>query len=111
MACPAPRDTTTAPAKHGGPERCPHPCSECPEELHHFSEAMIEFADDGEEAPDIYAEGQEDVARREALAAGCDAWFVCKHCSAWREVTDEDMDGPRMSDEEYNEIVAETMFG
>jgi hypothetical protein len=45
---------------------------------------MIEFADDE------YAEDTEQ--RREALTAGCSSWFVCKHCDAWREVSDEDMD-------------------
>lgn len=85
-----PSDDTDAPPKRGGPERCQRPCVECPEGNHHFADPMIDFA--GEE-------GAEDTpTRREALAAGCDGWFVCKHCPAWLEVTDETLDGPEEED-------------
>jgi len=67
----------------GGPEKCPRPCTECPDRDHHFSDAMVEFAAN---EPD-----------HEAAKLGAIAWYVCKHCDAWRECTnaeadDEDLD-------------------
>jgi hypothetical protein len=95
-------DDDTSPPREGGPAACPRPCGEC-NPGHHFSDAMIDFADDGEEAPDCeaYEVDDGDKARAEATAAGCVAWYVCKHCDAWREWTvdaelDDDL-GPEVS--------------
>lgn len=77
--------------KRGGPERCPRPCSECPEGEHHFSDAMIEMADDGRGVEED-ATDDADKAREQATAAGCAAWYVCKHCDAWQEYTDDEDD-------------------
>lgn len=62
----------------GGDRRCPSPCSECSEGDHHFSDMMIEFADNR--------------PNHEAAKAGVMVWYQCKHCDAWREFTDDDAD-------------------
>lgn len=69
-------------ARRGGPERCARPCGECSGGGHHFSDAMVDFADENPE--------------HEAAKLGIGLWLVCKHCDAWREDEDdlEDDDGP-----------------
>lgn len=57
--------------RRGGPERCPHPCTECQGECHHFSDTMSTMA---------YEESEHDAAK-----AGVEAWYDCKHCTAWLE--------------------------
>lgn len=73
------------PARSGGPETCPRPCSECSGE-HHLSDAMIGMA--GDEQYDDNDEPTE--APHPAEAAGCESWYECKHCPAWREYVDGD---------------------
>ncbi len=58
------------PFRRGGPTMCPSPCSECTSD-HHFSDAMVDFA--------------EELPEHEAAVAGIVAWFTCKHCEAWEE--------------------------
>lgn len=61
----------------GGPVTCPRECSECgPKhpragfiELHHFSD-IVETIDDDPDHPAVTLFGR-------------DAWYRCKHCSAW----------------------------
>ena len=61
----------------GGPFTCPRECSECgPKsqsagfiELHHFAD-IVETVDDDPDHP-------------AAVVYGRDAWYRCKHCSAW----------------------------
>jgi hypothetical protein len=59
----------------GGPEVCPAPCVDCPDAKHHFSEEMVEFADEQSSHP--------------AAKIGVDQWYECKHCDAWREELDD----------------------
>jgi hypothetical protein len=70
-------------AQSGGPERCPRPCSECTEGTHHMSDAMIGMAGDS-------ADEEHEGGVHPAELAGCEAWYECKHCPAWREYIDGD---------------------
>ena len=72
----------------GGPEVCPRPCQECHDgDGHHFADPMIGFVDESPEHP--------------AALAGCDSWWECKHCDAWREYTgEEDFDESPNGDDE-----------
>lgn len=56
--------------KRGGPDVCKRPCVECGPR-HHYSDALME---DAEGSPD-----------HPAAKAGCDVWYVCKHCGGWKE--------------------------
>lgn len=77
------------PVRQGGPETCPRPCDECAGGGHHFADPMIEFA---ESEPD-----------HEAAKLGIAAWYVCKHCDAWREYPDED--GEEADDDDGQRVV------
>ena len=61
-----------APQRKGGPEKCERPCLECQDADHHFADPMIGVA-------------LEDPTH-EAAQVGCETWWECKHCPAWREV-------------------------
>jgi len=61
--------------KHGGPDVCPRPCSEC-KPGHHMS-GMYSNSLDAMEDGDI------DEDHPGAAEAGCEAWIGCKHCEAW----------------------------
>jgi hypothetical protein len=77
------------PLRRGGPEACPKPCVEC-HPAHHFSDALIEFA---EEEDEDTTDGMSEQHPHPAKVAGCTAWYVCKHCPAWQEWnTDADLD-------------------
>lgn len=52
-----------------GPEKCPRPCSECPDGNHHFSDYVgFPYSEPGHEA---------------AVKYHLPCWYTCKHCEAW----------------------------
>jgi hypothetical protein len=54
-------------------------CEECSGEEHHWSEALVETSGERPDHP--------------AAKAGHEAWYICKHCPAWRVGLDGDGDG------------------
>lgn len=80
--------------KHGGPARCPRPCSECRDGAHHFCEVDIQpvFAltdsDDGFDEEEL--EEVQTLRKHPAHLAGCESWYECRHCDAWMEASDDD---------------------
>jgi hypothetical protein len=73
--------------KRGGPEKCPTPCESCPDGAHHFGE-LFGFKEDPSAAP----EDEDTGPNHPAAQLGVEAWQNCKHCPAWREMLDSDVD-------------------
>lgn len=53
-------------------------CVDCRGEEHHYSIEIVEFADNEPDHP--------------AAQAGHQMWMVCKHCEAWKPITDKELD-------------------
>lgn len=73
--------------KSGGPERCPSPCESCPDGAHHFGE-RFGFKED----PTASVDATDTGPSHPAAQLGVEAWQNCKHCPAWREMIDADVD-------------------
>ncbi|HUR93081.1 MAG TPA: hypothetical protein VMY76_00765 [Gemmatimonadales bacterium] len=81
----------------GGPSFCPTgPCSECGPfppsydvadleaflSAHHFSTAIVQFAED-----ELDEDDDEAATAPEPATLGHEAWYKCKHCAAWVEAS------------------------
>lgn len=62
-------DASASEFKVHGPEKCPRPCSECPDGNHHFS--------------DYVGFPQHEPGHEAAVKHHLPSWYTCKHCDAW----------------------------
>lgn len=63
------------------PENCPGPCTGCEPGDHHWMEDSLDPANEDDQGHPALVGKTEDVMV-----------MVCKHCDAWREMTDADFE-------------------